>query len=152
MAERPILRECRSSLNDIKSNPNAQVLLFAHLARLPTPSSSSSPLISPSSLTTLLASFISVLDEPGLRASRGDECLRIVVEALLRLGPAPAAPEGEAPADDAEGGGEEGQERLREGVQSYLSARRVERELFGDRDSADQWEDVSDSAHLASDC
>ncbi|ORY91755.1 MIF4G like-domain-containing protein [Leucosporidium creatinivorum] len=96
------------------------VLLFAHLTQIPTPT----PLVSPSSLITLLSSFTSVLDEPGLRAARGDECVRIVVEALLHLDRAT-----------------EGTEGLRDSVQSYLAARRLDKELFADAETAGQYED-----------
>lgn len=100
-----------------------QVILFAHLTRLP----ASSPVISTSSLVNLLTSFVAVLDEPGLRASRGDECARIIVEALLRLDAATLAD----PTIDT----------LRDGVQAYLSSRRIERELFADREHQSQWND-----------
>ncbi|CEQ40467.1 SPOSA6832_02087, partial [Sporobolomyces salmonicolor] len=98
------------------------VILFAQLTLLPP----SSPLIASTSLTTLLTSFVSVLDEPGLRAARGDECVRIIVEALLRL---EGATEGS------------GVETLREGVHNYLGARRIERELFADEETKGQWAD-----------
>lgn len=111
-----------SANTQLQANKHTQVLLFAHLASIPT----SAPLISSTSLTTLLTSFVAVLDEPGLRAARGDECVRIIVEALLRLG-----------------GGAVGTETLRDGVQSYLAGRRVEKELFGDADTSGQFEDVS---------
>ncbi|GAA5870142.1 hypothetical protein JCM8547_006899 [Rhodosporidiobolus lusitaniae] len=100
------------------------VVLFAHLTFLP----ASSPLISVSSLITLLTSFVSVLDEPGLRAARGDECVRIIVEALLRL-------------DSAAIAGEVGIDTLRDGVQGYLSSRRIEMELFADEETKGQWQD-----------
>lgn len=98
-----------------------QVLLFATLSTL------DRPLVSPSSLTTLLASFLAVLDEPGLRASRGDTCVRIVVEALLRIG----------------GGDGSEAESLRAGVEAYASGRRVEKELFGEGETGGQFDDVS---------
>lgn len=111
----------RSWGNPLTRLAYSQVLLFAHLSSLP----SASPLIAASSLTTLLSSFVAVLDEPGLRASRGDECVRIIVEALLRLG-----------------GDAVGTEGLRDGVQSYLANRRVEKELFSDAETSAQFEDV----------
>ncbi|GAA5864299.1 hypothetical protein JCM1840_006735 [Sporobolomyces johnsonii] len=98
------------------------VTLFAQLTLLPP----SAPLIASTSLTTLLTSFVSVLDEPGLRAARGDECVRIIVEALLRL-------------DGATEGS--GVETLREGVHNYLGARRIEKELFADEETKGQWAD-----------
>lgn len=87
-----------------------------------------SPVVSASSLVNLLASFVSVLDEPGLRAARGDECVRIIVEALLRL--------------DENALAESGVETLRDGVQSYLSSRRIEKDLFADESTKAQWQDV----------
>ncbi|GAA5937525.1 hypothetical protein JCM10213_007267 [Rhodosporidiobolus nylandii] len=100
------------------------VVLFAHLTALPP----SSPLLSVSSLLTLLTSFVSVLDEPGLRAARGDECVRIIVEALLRLDATAVA-------------GDVGIDTLRDGVQGYLASRRIERELFADEETKGQWQD-----------
>ncbi|GAA5893972.1 hypothetical protein JCM8208_001295 [Rhodotorula glutinis] len=99
------------------------VILFAHLTRLP----ASSPVISTSSLVNLLTSFVAVLDEPGLRASRGDECARIIVEALLRL--------------DASTLADPSIDTLRDGVQAYLSSRRIVRELFAEREHQAQWND-----------
>lgn len=99
--------------------PLSQVLLFATLSTL------EHPLVSPQSLTTLLASFLAVLDEPGLRASRGDTCVRIVVEALLRVGGG-AGPEAAS---------------LRAGVEAYAAGRRVERELFGEGETGGQFDD-----------
>lgn len=126
MAQRSLLRESPSSLLLVgfllTFLSNLQVLLFAHLTQVPTPT----PLVSLSSLNTLLSSFISVVDEPGLRAARGDECVRIVVEALLRLGP-----------------GAEETESLRDGMQSYLAARRLDTELFADAETSGQYKDAS---------
>lgn len=96
--------------------------MFAHLSSIPT----GPPLIDPTSFATLLSSFVAVLDEPGLRAARGDECVRIIVEALLRL-----------PRDAV------GTESLRDGVQTYLAGRKFDRELFGDANIVGQYEDVS---------
>lgn len=98
-----------------------QILTLSHLAAL------LNPIISSSSVITLLTTFAAVFDEPGLRASRGDDCVRIVVESLLRLG----------------GTHGEGTEGLRGAVQTYLATRRVEEELFGEGDAGSQYEDVS---------
>ncbi|GAA5821849.1 hypothetical protein JCM11251_004742 [Rhodosporidiobolus azoricus] len=100
------------------------VALFATLTSLPP----SAPLVSLSSLITLLTSFVSVLDEPGLRAARGDECVRIIVEALLRI---------DAEALAAEGG----VDTLRDGAQGYLESRRVEKAVFADEENREQWQD-----------
>ncbi|GAA5895142.1 hypothetical protein JCM6882_008291 [Rhodosporidiobolus microsporus] len=100
------------------------VVLFAHLTALPP----SAPLVSLPSLITLLASFLSVLDEPGLRAARGDDCVRVIVEALLRVEADKLA-------------GESGVDTLRDGVQGYLGSRRVEREVFADEENREQWQD-----------
>lgn len=83
------------------------------------------PLVSTSSFIALLSSFAAVLDEPGLLASRGDENVRIIVEGLLRLGP------------DAVG-----TEPIRKTVQNYISTRKIGLSLFGDVESAGQFEDV----------
>ncbi|BGO90576.1 hypothetical protein NBRC10512_005296 [Rhodotorula toruloides] len=99
------------------------VTLFSYLTTMPP----ASPVISASSLVNLLASFISVLDEPGLRAARGDECVRIIVEALLRF--------------DENALAEPGVDTLRDGVQSYLSSRRIEKDLFADEATKVQWQD-----------
>ncbi|KAK4700512.1 nuclear cap-binding protein subunit 1, partial [Phenoliferia sp. Uapishka_3] len=88
------------------------ILLFTSLTSLP---STSSPLVSSASLIVLLTSFTAVLSEPGLRASRGDECVRVVVESMLRMEP-------------SESGETDG---LKDSVQSYLAARRIDREVFG---------------------
>ncbi|GAA6014699.1 hypothetical protein JCM10207_006907 [Rhodosporidiobolus poonsookiae] len=100
------------------------VTLFTLLTSLPP----SSPIVSASSLITLLSSFVAVLDEPGLRAARGDECVRIIVEALLRL-------------DTSLVDADSGLNTLRDGVQGYLASRRVERELFADEETKGQWQD-----------
>ena len=105
---------------------NMQVILFAQLTSLPL----SSPLIASTSLLTLLSSFLSVLDEPGLRSSRGDECVRIIVEALLRL---------EVDEHEFELGGGES---LKEGVRVYGESRRVEKDCFADEETKGQWVDV----------
>ncbi|EGU12551.1 hypothetical protein RTG_01084 [Rhodotorula toruloides ATCC 204091] len=99
------------------------VTLFSYLTTVPP----ASPVISASSLVNLLASFVSVLDEPGLRAARGDECVRIIVEALLRL--------------DENALAEPGVDTLRDGVQAYLSSRRIEKDLFADEATKAQWQD-----------
>lgn len=82
-----------------------------------------------SSLLSLLNSFVSVLDEPGLKATRGDECVRIVIEALLRL--------------DSAALSKPAVEMLREGIEGYVSSRRIEKELFADGENQAQWLDVS---------
>ena len=78
----------------------------------------SAPVVTVSSLLSLLNSFVSVLDEPGLKATRGDECVRIIIEALLRL--------------DSTALSEPAVEMLREGIEGYVSSRRIEKELFAD--------------------
>ncbi|GAA5986795.1 hypothetical protein JCM10908_000901 [Rhodotorula pacifica] len=99
------------------------VILFATLTTMP----SSAPVVTLSSLISLLNSFVSMLDEPGLKATRGDECVRIVIEALLRL--------------DSVALSEPGVELLREGVETYISSRRIEKELFADGENQAQWLD-----------
>ncbi|KAL8276473.1 hypothetical protein RQP46_011123 [Phenoliferia psychrophenolica] len=94
------------------------ITLFTSLTALPSPEA---PLVSSASLVVLLTSFTAVLNEPALRAARGDECVRVVVESLLRLGPSKAG----------ETGG------LRDAVQSYLAGRRIDREVFGGETAAD---------------
>lgn len=106
-----------------------QVTLFAQLTSIPL----SAPLVAPTSLMTLLSSFLSVLDEPGLRLSRGDECVRIIVEALLRL------EGGDEGAFQAAGG----LETLKEGIQGYVDARKVGKDAFADEETKEQWVDVS---------
>jgi len=87
------------------------------------------PVVTVSSLLSLLNSFVSVLDEPGLKATRGDECVRIIIEALLRL--------------DSTALSEPAVEMLREGIEGYVSSRRIEKELFADGENQAQWLDVS---------
>ncbi|BGP23709.1 Nuclear cap-binding protein subunit 1 [Rhodotorula toruloides] len=99
------------------------VTLFSYMTSMPP----ASPVVSASSLVNLLASFVSVLDEPGLRAARGDECVRIIVEALLRL--------------DENALAESGVGTLRDGVQAYLSSRRIDNDLFADEASKAQCQD-----------
>lgn len=89
----------------------------------------SAPVVTVSSLLSLLNSFVSVLDEPGLKATRGDECVRIIIEALLRL--------------DSTALSEPAVEMLREGIEGYVSSRRIEKELFADGENQAQWLDVS---------
>ena len=108
---------------------NSQLHLFAHLASLPR------PLVDASSLLTLLhASFILPLEnEPGLRAERGDELVRVVLETLLRLSPGTGVMQA----------GNETLESIRTGVQTYMSARQVDRQfLGGESGNAKQWTDV----------
>lgn len=97
-----------------------KIFLFALLTRTP----EASPLVSLQSLLSLLSSFAAVLDEPGLRATRGDECVKIVAETLLRLGDV------------------QGTEPLRDSLQSYMTARRIDKEIFADVESQAQYEDV----------
>ncbi|GAA5880762.1 hypothetical protein JCM16303_004343 [Sporobolomyces ruberrimus] len=104
------------------------VTLFAQLTSIPL----SAPLVAPTSLMTLLSSFLSVLDEPGLRLSRGDECVRIIVEALLRL------EGGDEGAFQAAGG----LETLKEGIQGYVDARKVGKDAFADEETKEQWVDT----------
>ncbi|GAA5927562.1 Sto1p [Sporobolomyces koalae] len=104
------------------------VTLFTQLTSLPV----SSPLVASTSLLTLLSSFLSVLDEPGLRLSRGDECVRIIVEALLRL-------EG---GDEGAFAAAGGLDSLREGIQAYADARKVGKDAFADEETKGQWVDT----------
>lgn len=99
------------------------VILFATLTTMPP----SVPVVTVSSLLSLLNSFVSVLDEPGLKATRGDECVRIIIEALLRL--------------DSTALSEPAVEMLREGIEGYVSSRRIEKELFADGENQAQWLD-----------
>lgn len=114
---------------------NPQLHLFAHVASLPR------PLIDASSLLTLLhASFVLPLEnEPGLRAERGDELVRVVLETLLRLSPGTGVMQA----------GNETLESIRTGVQTYMSARQVDRQfLGGESGNAKQWIDVGHCALL----
>ena len=77
-----------------------------------------------------------MLDEPGLKVTRGDECVRIVIEALLRL--------------DSAALSEPAVEMLREGIEGYVSSRRIEKELFADGENQAQWLDVSSQILLLS--
>ncbi|KAK4056523.1 Nuclear cap-binding protein subunit 1 [Microbotryomycetes sp. JL221] len=95
------------------------ILLFAHLTRAP----AGSPLVDLSSLISVLRSFAVVLDEPGLRAARGDECVRIIAETILRLGEV------------------EGLDSLKDSLQSYLSARQIDKNVFAAEGAQDQFED-----------
>ncbi|KAK4055782.1 Nuclear cap-binding protein subunit 1 [Microbotryomycetes sp. JL201] len=95
------------------------VFFFAHLTSAP----KSAPLVTLSSLLALLSSFAAVLDEPGLRAARGDECVRIVAETILRLGNV------------------EGTDALKDSLQSYISARKIDKELFAAPGCQEQYED-----------
>jgi nuclear cap-binding protein subunit 1 len=107
---------------------NRQLHLFAHLASLPT------PLIAPQSFISLLPSFVSVLDEPGVRANRGDEAVRIIVEALLRM-------QGERIQDSQV-------EPLLEAIRSYLPGRKLDRALFTEEKHNEQFEDVREEPLL----
>ena len=120
---------CHEAETDLGIPPNSQLHLFAHLASLPR------PLVDASSLLTLLhASFILPLEnEPGLRAERGDELVRVVLETLLRLSPGTGVMQA----------GNETLESIRTGVQTYMSARQVDRHfLGGESGNAEQWIDV----------
>ncbi|KAM0788666.1 hypothetical protein ACM66B_002765 [Microbotryomycetes sp. NB124-2] len=94
-------------------------LFFAHLTSAP----KAAPLVTLSSLLSLLSSFVAVLDEPGLRAARGDECVRIVAEAILRLGNI------------------EGTDSLKDSLHSYVAARKIDKQLFASPDCQEQYED-----------
>lgn len=130
MEERAILRMLFLILGwtagRLSLNQNVpQVILFATLTTMP----SAVPVVSLSSFLNLLSSFASVLDEPGLRAARGDECVRVIIEGLLRL--------------DTSSLSDPGVETLREHVHTYMSARRLEKELFAEGENQAQWLDVS---------
>jgi hypothetical protein len=101
--------------------------MFAHLATLP------KPLISVTSLLSLLnQSFIFVLEnEFSLRAERGDELVRVVLETLLRI-PAQQL-EGQAEALDA----------IRNGLTNYMGSRQLDLAFLGDKINESQWLDVS---------
>lgn len=103
--------------------------LFAHLASLP------KPLVDPQSLLSLLRdSFVSVLEnEPGLRAERGDELVRVVLETLLRLAPSGS---GGLDADSLEG--------IKSGIQGYMASRQLDTAFLASGTGNEaQWVDVS---------
>ncbi|KAM0746015.1 hypothetical protein T439DRAFT_307230 [Meredithblackwellia eburnea MCA 4105] len=89
------------------------VHLLSFLTSLPDPSH---PIVDPFSLLVLLRTFTSALSDPGIRAGRGDECVRIVVESVLRLGY-----EYNDPVLD----------ELKDELKKYMAARIVDREVFG---------------------
>lgn len=108
-----------------------QLHLFAHLASLP------KPLISASSLLELLhQSFVTALEnELGLRAERGDELVRVVLETLLRLN------------NDGLKSGGEGEEgtlaAIARGVESYMTTRELDWKYLTGEERKAQWVDVS---------
>lgn len=106
-----------------------QLHLFAHLASLP------KPLIDLASLVALLhQSFVSALEnELGLRAERGDELVRVVLETLLRLdGVKVEAAAGET------------LQTIRAGIDNYMANRRLDYSfLGGESGNEKQWQDVS---------
>lgn len=101
--------------------------MFAHLATLP------KPLISISSVLSLLnQSFIFVLEnEFSLRAERGDELVRVVLETLLRI-----------PSDKLEGQNE-ALEAIKSGLSNYMGSRELDLSFLGDKVNETQWLDVS---------
>ena len=104
-----------------------QLHLFAHLASLP------KPLVDSSSLLSLLQnSFVSVLEnEPGLRAERGDELVRVVLETLIRL-----SSDNGLNADSLEG--------IKSGIQGYMTSRQLDIAfLSSGTGNETQWIDVS---------
>lgn len=101
--------------------------LFAHLASLP------KPLVDAGSLLNLLRdSFVSALEnEPGLRAERGDELVRVVLETLIRL----SADRG-LDADALEG--------IKAGIAGYMTSRQLDTAfLASGTGNEGQWVDVS---------
>lgn len=101
--------------------------MFAHLATLP------KPLISIASLLSLLnQSFIFVLEnEFSLRAERGDELVRVVLETLLRI-----------PSHKLEGQNE-ALEAIKSGLSNYMGSRELDLSFLGDKVNEKQWLDVS---------
>lgn len=101
--------------------------MFAHLATLP------KPLISIASLLSLLnQSFIFVLEnEFSLRAERGDELVRVVLETLLRL-----------PGQSLVGQ-EEAVNAIKNGLANYMNSRQLDVAFLGDHINESQWIDVS---------
>lgn len=104
-----------------------QLHMFANLATLP------KPLISISSLLSLLnQSFIFVLEnEFSLRAERGDELVRVVLETLLRI-----------PSEYLQGQNET-LEAIRNGLGNYMGSRSLDLAFLGDKINESQWIDVS---------
>ncbi|KDE05505.1 hypothetical protein MVLG_04099 [Microbotryum lychnidis-dioicae p1A1 Lamole] len=107
-------------------NVRYTMCVFAHLTSIPAPIV---PVVKVSSLLALLQPFAAVLGEAGLRASRGDECARIIAETLLRAT--------SISSDD--------DETLRDAVDLYLARRKLEKELFGDPETTSQFEDRLES-------
>lgn len=106
---------------------NLQLHMFANLATLP------KPLISISSLLSLLnQSFIFVLEnEFSLRAERGDELVRVVLETLLRI-----------PSEYLQGQNET-LDAIRNGLGNYMGSRSLDLAFLGDKINESQWIDVS---------
>jgi hypothetical protein len=104
-----------------------QLHMFAHLATLP------KPLISITSLLSLLnQSFIFVLEnEFSLRAERGDELVKVVLETLLRI-----------PAEKLQGQNE-ALEAIKSGLSNYMNSRELDLSFLGDKVNESQWLDVS---------
>ncbi|SCV70543.1 BQ2448_3305 [Microbotryum intermedium] len=107
-------------------NVRYTMCVFAHLTSIPAPVV---PVVKVSSLLALLQPFAAVLGEAGLRASRGDECARIIAETLLRAT--------SVTSDD--------DETLRDAVDLYLARRKLQKELFGDSETTSQFEDHLES-------
>lgn len=101
--------------------------MFANLATLP------KPLISISSLLSLLnQSFIFVLEnEFSLRAERGDELVRVVLETLTRI-----------PSEYLQGQNET-LDAIRNGLGNYMGSRSLDLAFLGDKINESQWIDVS---------
>jgi len=103
-----------------------QLHLFAHLASLP------KPLISSDSLLALLQqSFVTALEnELGLRAERGDELVRVVLESLLRLANVDA--------------NNDTLISISQGIGAYMQSRELDiKYLTGENELNGQWVDVS---------
>lgn len=103
--------------------------MFANLATLP------KPLISISSLLSLLnQSFIFVLEnEFSLRAERGDELVRVVLETLLRIPQTYLQDSNDS----------ETLEAIRNGLANYMNSRSLDLSFLGDNINQEQWNDVS---------
>lgn len=101
--------------------------MFAHLATLP------KPLISITSLLSLLnQSFIFILEnEFSLRAERGDELVKVVLETLIRL-----------PAEKLQGQ-DEALDAIKSGLSNYMNSRELDLSFLGDKVNEQQWLDVS---------
>lgn len=109
-----------------------QLHLFAHLASLP------KPLISSDSLLALLQqSFVTALEnELGLRAERGDELVRVILESLLRLANVDA--------------NNDTLISISQGVGNYMQSRELDiKYLTGKDELSSQWVDVSNASQYA---